>query len=83
MINETSKQNLIEMNSQSSGEPAVEEVLTADRNFPPIPDSAQIARHKELKRRGMLSCALDGLDAKGILRHTDDRVERYYLVHTG
>gem|GEM_PF-5072283 len=27
MINETTKQNLIEMNSQSSGEPAVEECI--------------------------------------------------------
>lgn len=31
-------------------------------------DSAQIARHMGLKRRGVLSCALDGLDAKGILQ---------------
>jgi len=35
----------------------------------------KIATHSVLKR------ALDGLDAKGLLRHTDDSVERYYLIH--
>jgi len=44
--------------------------------------AAEIARHSGLKGRGVLRRALDGLDAKGLLRHTDDRVERYYLVHT-
>lgn len=45
--------------------------------------SAEIAMHTGLKQRGVLKRALDGLDAKGILRHTDDKIERYYLVHTG
>jgi hypothetical protein len=36
-----------------------------------------------LRRRGVLRNALDGLDLKGLLRHTDDRIERYYLVHAG
>ena len=45
--------------------------------------ATEIALHTGLKRRGVLRRALDGLDAKGILRHTDDRDERYYLVHTG
>jgi DNA-binding MarR family transcriptional regulator len=44
---------------------------------------AEIALHTGLKQRDVLRRALDGLDAKGVLRHTDDRVERYYLVHTG
>jgi predicted ArsR family transcriptional regulator len=45
--------------------------------------AAEIALHTGLKQRGVLRRALDGLDAKGVLRHTDDRIERYYLVHTG
>jgi len=45
--------------------------------------AAEIARYTGLKRRGALRSALDGLDAKGILRHTDDTIERYYLVHSG
>jgi len=45
--------------------------------------AAEIALHTRLKQRGVLRRALDGLDAKGVLRHTDDREERYYLVHTG
>jgi len=45
--------------------------------------AAEIARHTGLKRRGVLRSALDGLDVKGVLRHTDDTVERYYLVHSG
>lgn len=45
--------------------------------------AAEIVMHTGLKQRGVLRRALDGLDAKGILRHTDDRDERYYLVHTG
>lgn len=45
--------------------------------------AAEIAIHMGLKQRGVLRRALDGLDAKGVLRHTDDRVERYYLVHAG
>ena len=43
----------------------------------------EIALHTGLKQRGVLRRALDGLNAKGMLRHTDDRKERYYLVHTG
>jgi DNA-binding MarR family transcriptional regulator len=45
--------------------------------------AAEIALHTGLKQRGVLRQALDGLHAKGVLRHTDDRDERYYLVHTG
>jgi DNA-binding MarR family transcriptional regulator len=46
-------------------------------------NAAEIARHTGLKRRGVLRSALDGLYAKGVLRHTDDATERYYLVHSG
>jgi predicted ArsR family transcriptional regulator len=45
--------------------------------------AAEIATHTGLKERGVLRRALDGLDAKGILRHIDDGDDRYYLVHTG
>jgi predicted ArsR family transcriptional regulator len=45
--------------------------------------AAEIATHTGLKERGVLRRALDGLDAKGVLRHTDDAIERYYLVHSG
>jgi DNA-binding MarR family transcriptional regulator len=45
--------------------------------------ATEIALHTGLKQRGVLRRALDGLDAKGVLRHTDDRDERYYVVHTG
>ena len=44
--------------------------------------ASEIAMRTGLKSRGVLRRALDGLDAKGVLRHTDDRVERYYLIHT-
>jgi hypothetical protein len=43
----------------------------------------EIAMHTGLKKRGLLEQVLDNLNAKGVLRHTDDRVTRYYLVHTG
>jgi len=42
----------------------------------------EIATQTGVKRRGALSRALDGLDAKGVLRHTDDTMQRYYLVHS-
>ena len=45
--------------------------------------AAEIALQTGLKQRGIVRRALDGLDAKGFLRHTDDREERYYLVHIG
>jgi DNA-binding IclR family transcriptional regulator len=45
-------------------------------------NAAEIARHTGLKRRDVLRSALDGLYAKGVLRHTD-AIERYYLVHSG
>jgi DNA-binding MarR family transcriptional regulator len=48
----------------------------------PNSTAVEIAEHTGLKRRGVLDTALDGLDAKGLLRHTDDTVERYYLVHS-
>jgi hypothetical protein len=43
----------------------------------------EIAMHTGLKKRGLVEQVLDNLNAKGVLRHTDDRVTRYYLVHTG
>jgi DNA-binding IclR family transcriptional regulator len=42
--------------------------------------AAEIARHTGLRNTGVLRRALDGLDEKGLLRHTDDAIERYYLV---
>ena len=49
----------------------------------PKSTAAEITEHTGLKRRrGVLRHALDGLDLKDVLRHTDDTVERYYLVHT-
>lgn len=45
--------------------------------------AAEIALHTGLKQRGVLTHALDGLHAKGMLLHTDDKEERYYLVQTG
>jgi hypothetical protein len=42
----------------------------------------EITKHTVLKRRGVLRHALDGLDLKDVLRHTDDAVDRYFLVHT-
>lgn len=44
--------------------------------------AAEITRDTRLKRRGVVRRAQDGLDAKGVLRHTGDTIERYYLVHT-
>jgi DNA-binding IclR family transcriptional regulator len=41
---------------------------------------AEIARHTGLRSKDMLRRALDGLDEKGVLRHTDDTIERYYMV---
>lgn len=43
----------------------------------------EIATHTGLKHKGFLARALEGLNAKGLLRHTDDRDERYYVIHTG
>jgi len=43
----------------------------------------EIAEHTGLKHRGVVTHVLDSLDAKGVLRHTDDVIERYYLVHAG
>jgi len=45
--------------------------------------ASEIAMHTGLKQRGVLRRALDSLNARGLLRHTDDRIERYYLVHAG
>lgn len=44
--------------------------------------ASEIAMHTGLKRRGVVARVLDGLDEKGVLRHTNDATERYYLVHT-
>lgn len=41
----------------------------------------EIAAHTGLKKRGLVEKTLHSLDAKGVLRHTDDRVTRYYLTH--
>ena len=43
---------------------------------------SEIAQHTGLKQRGVVRRALDGLDAKGMLRHTADADERYYLIHS-
>jgi predicted ArsR family transcriptional regulator len=45
--------------------------------------AAEIARHTGLRNTGVLRRALDGLDEKGLLHHTDDTIERYYLVDSG
>ena len=45
--------------------------------------ASEIAAHTGLKHRGVVARVLDSLDTKGVLRHTDDMVERYYLVHMG
>jgi hypothetical protein len=42
----------------------------------------EIAEHTSLTHRGVVARVLDSLDEKGVLRHTDDAIERYYLVHT-
>jgi hypothetical protein len=42
----------------------------------------EIAMHTGLKKRGLVEKVLENLDAKGVLRHTDDRETRYYLIHT-
>jgi hypothetical protein len=40
-------------------------------------NSTEIAEHTGLKQRGFLKRALDGLDTKGLLRHTNDTDGRY------
>jgi predicted ArsR family transcriptional regulator len=45
--------------------------------------AAEIARHTGLRNTGVLRRALDGLDEKSLLHHTDDGIERYYLVDSG
>jgi predicted ArsR family transcriptional regulator len=45
--------------------------------------AAEIAKHTGLRNTGVLRRALDGLDEKGLLHHTDDTIERYYLVDSG
>jgi hypothetical protein len=37
--------------------------------------TSEIAVHTGLKHRGVLTRALEGLNAKGVLRHTDDKDE--------
>ena len=37
--------------------------------------------HTGLKQRGVLNRALEGLNAKGVLRHTDDKDEKRYAIH--
>jgi DNA-binding MarR family transcriptional regulator len=49
----------------------------------PRSTASEIAMHTGLKHRGVLTRALEGLNAKGVLRHTDDRDERYYTIHAG
>lgn len=44
--------------------------------------ASEIAEHTGLTHRGVVTRVLDSLDEKGVLRHTDDARERYYLVHT-
>ena len=45
--------------------------------------AAEIAKHTGLRNTSVLRRALDGLDEKGLLHHTDDTIERYYLVDSG
>ena len=42
----------------------------------------EIAAYTGLKKRNQVEQVLNSLDAKGILRHTDDTVARFYLIHT-
>jgi DNA-binding MarR family transcriptional regulator len=49
----------------------------------PKSTASEIATHTGLKHKGILARALEGLNTKGLLRHTDDRDERYYVIHTG
>ena len=49
----------------------------------PRSTASEIALHTGLKHRGVLTRALEGLNAKGVLRHTDDKDERYYAIHAG
>ena len=44
--------------------------------------ASEIAAQTGLKHRGVVARVLDSLDSKRVLRHTDDVIERYYLVHT-
>lgn len=48
----------------------------------PRSSASEIAEHTGLKHRGAVARVLDSLDEKGVLRHTDDAIERYYLIHT-
>jgi hypothetical protein len=41
---------------------------------------AEIARHTGLRNTGLLRRALDGLDEKGVLQHTDEAIEKYSLL---
>lgn len=41
----------------------------------------EIAMHTGMKEKGRVEKILDSPDAKGVLRHTDDRATRYYLIH--
>jgi hypothetical protein len=45
--------------------------------------TAEIARHTGLRSRDVLRRLRNGLDEKGVLRHTDDTIERYYMVDSG
>ena len=49
----------------------------------PKSTASEIAMQTGLKHRHVLTRALEGLHVKGFLRHTDDRDERYYVIHTG
>jgi sugar-specific transcriptional regulator TrmB len=42
----------------------------------------EISLHTGLKKRNLVEKVLESLDAKGVLRHTDDKETRYYLIHT-
>jgi DNA-binding MarR family transcriptional regulator len=59
-----------------------EQIVIDFLKLQPRSSASEIAAHTELKQRGAVTRVLDSLDAKGVLRHTDDAVERYYLVHT-
>jgi DNA-binding IclR family transcriptional regulator len=45
----------------------------------PRSTASEIAHFTGLRRRGTVARLLEELDKKGVLRHTDDAIERYYL----
>ena len=65
-------------NKFTSDEQAVVDFLKSRPNS----TATEIAAFTGLKKRGEVTRLLEDLDKKGVLRHTDDAKERYYLIHT-